>query len=84
MNKKPKRNKIINWTINLKWDNGTYENISCMNNETSSFNLCDKLETNSLISSRSLLNWALPPTENPSTSPLKSNYFFNSFPCGVV
>ena len=34
MNKKPKRNKIINWTINLKWDNGTYENISCMNNET--------------------------------------------------
>ena len=33
-NEKPKRNKIINWTINLKWDNGTYENISCMNNET--------------------------------------------------
>ena len=27
MNKKPKRNKIISWTINNKWDNGTYENI---------------------------------------------------------
>ena len=34
MNKKPKRNKIISWSINIKWDNGTYENISCMNNET--------------------------------------------------
>ena len=31
---KPTRNKIVNWTINIKWDNGTYENISCMNNDT--------------------------------------------------
>lgn len=31
---KPQRNKIVNWTINIKWDNGTYENISCMNNDT--------------------------------------------------
>ena len=28
--KKPQRNKIVNWTINIKWDNGTYENISNM------------------------------------------------------
>ena len=28
---KPQRNKIVSWTINIKWDNGTYENISCMN-----------------------------------------------------
>ena len=31
---KPKRNKIVSWTINIKWDNGTYENISSMNNDT--------------------------------------------------
>ena len=33
MNKKPKRNKIISWTINIKWDNGTYENISDMDDD---------------------------------------------------
>ena len=27
---KPTRNKIVSWTINIKWDNGTYENISNM------------------------------------------------------
>ena len=31
--KKPQRNKIVSWTINIKWDNGTYENISDMNND---------------------------------------------------
>ena len=31
--KKPQRNKIVNWTINIKWDNGTYENISDMNDD---------------------------------------------------
>ena len=31
---KPTRNKIVNWTINIKWANGTYENIYCMNNDT--------------------------------------------------
>ena len=35
MNKKPKRNKIIRWTINIKWDNGTYENISDMDDDVS-------------------------------------------------
>jgi hypothetical protein len=30
---KPKRNKIVSWTINIKWDNGTYENISDMNDD---------------------------------------------------
>ena len=33
--KKPKRNKIISWTINIKWDNGTYENISDMDDDVS-------------------------------------------------
>ena len=28
MTKKPKRNKIVSWTINIKWDNGIIENIS--------------------------------------------------------
>ena len=27
MTEKPKRNKIVSWNINIKWDNGTYENI---------------------------------------------------------
>jgi len=31
--KKPQRNKIVNWTINIKWDNGTIENISDMNDD---------------------------------------------------
>ena len=35
MNEKPKRNKIISWTINIKWDNGTYENISDMDDDVS-------------------------------------------------
>mgnify|MGYP003122943462 FL=1 len=35
MNEKPKRNKIISWTINIKWDNGTYENISDMDDDIS-------------------------------------------------
>lgn len=30
---KPKRNKIVSWTIHIKWDNGTYENISDMNDD---------------------------------------------------
>ena len=30
MTKKPKRNKIVSWTINIKWDNGIIENISAM------------------------------------------------------
>jgi hypothetical protein len=30
---KQKRNKIVSWTINIKWDNGTYENISDMNDD---------------------------------------------------
>ena len=34
-NKKPKRNKIISWTINIKWYNGTYENISDMDDDIS-------------------------------------------------
>ena len=34
-NEKPKRNKIISWTINIKWDNGTYENISDMDDDVS-------------------------------------------------
>ena len=33
--KKPQRNKIVNWTINIKWDNGTYENISDMGDDVS-------------------------------------------------
>ncbi len=33
--KKPQRNKIISWTINIKWDNGTYENISDMDDDIS-------------------------------------------------
>ena len=32
---KPKRNKIVSWTINIKWDNGTYENISDMDDDVS-------------------------------------------------
>ncbi|QGZ18249.1 hypothetical protein HTVC115P_gp14 [Pelagibacter phage HTVC115P] len=32
---KPKRNKIVSWTINIKWDNGTYENISDMDDDIS-------------------------------------------------
>ena len=32
---KPKRNKIVSWSINIKWDNGTYENISDMNDDIS-------------------------------------------------
>ena len=28
-----KKNKIISWTINIKWDNGTYENISDMDDD---------------------------------------------------
>ena len=35
MNKKPKRNKIISWSINIKWDNGTYENICDMHDDVS-------------------------------------------------
>ena len=31
----PKRNKIVSWTINIKWDNGTYENISDMDDDVS-------------------------------------------------
>ena len=30
---KPQRNKIVSWTINIKWDNGIIENISDMNND---------------------------------------------------
>ena len=30
---KPQRNKIVSWTINIKWDNGTYENISDMDDD---------------------------------------------------
>ena len=33
MKEKPKKNKIISWTINIKWDNGTYENISDMDDD---------------------------------------------------
>ena len=33
--KKPQRNKIVSWTINIKWDNGTYENISDMGDDVS-------------------------------------------------
>ena len=32
---KPKRNKIVSWTINIKWDNGIYENISDMDDDIS-------------------------------------------------
>ena len=32
---KPTRNKIVNWTINIKWDNGIYENISDMDDDIS-------------------------------------------------
>ena len=31
--KKPQRNKIVSWTINIKWDNGIIENISDMNDD---------------------------------------------------
>ena len=33
--KKPKRNSIISWTINVQWDNGTYENISDLDDDVS-------------------------------------------------
>ena len=32
---KPTRNKIVSWTINIKWDNGIYENISDMDDDIS-------------------------------------------------
>ena len=32
---KPTRNKIVSWSINIKWDNGTYENISNMDDDIS-------------------------------------------------
>ena len=32
---KPTRNRIVSWTINVKWDNGTYENISDMDDDIS-------------------------------------------------
>ena len=35
MNEKPKRNKIVSWAINIKWDNGIIENISDMNDDVS-------------------------------------------------
>tara|TARA_B100001109_G_scaffold240844_1_gene224468 strand:+ start:477 stop:656 length:180 start_codon:yes stop_codon:yes gene_type:complete len=31
--KKPQRNKIVSWAINIKWDNGIIENISDMNDD---------------------------------------------------
>jgi len=33
--KKPKRNSITSWTINVQWDNGTYENISDLDDDVS-------------------------------------------------
>jgi len=35
MNEKPKRNSITSWTINVQWDNGTYENISDLDDDVS-------------------------------------------------
>ena len=35
MKTKPTRNKIVSWTINIKWDNGIYENISDMDDDIS-------------------------------------------------
>lgn len=52
---KPTRNKIVSWTINIKWDNGTYENISDMGDDVS--DLVDEFLTE-LEDERAKLNGA--------------------------
>ena len=43
MNEKPKRNSITSWTINVQWDNGTYENISDLDDDGDGTDTSDEI-----------------------------------------